>query len=121
MNGSTIGFFNSSRDRRQGDPLSLHLFVLAMEALSRMISTLVPHGFLTGFSVRNLSRGLINIAHLLFADDSLLFYEVDHNQLRTLRALLLCFKAVSGLKVNFDKFELVHVGNVNNTRQLADS
>jgi hypothetical protein len=38
MNGS---FFSSSRGIRHGDPLSLLLFVVVMEAFSRMLSKAV--------------------------------------------------------------------------------
>jgi hypothetical protein len=38
VNGTPSGFFNSSRGLRQGDPLSHFLFVVVMEALSRMPS-----------------------------------------------------------------------------------
>lgn len=53
----------------------------------------------------------------------LLFYEVEHNQVRTMRALLLCLE-VAGLglkvkKVNFDKSELVLVCNSHNIHLLA--
>lgn len=51
MNGSPVGFFNSTCGLRQGDHLSPILFVLAMEALSKMISTLVHHGFMKVFSI----------------------------------------------------------------------
>ncbi|KAF5476686.1 hypothetical protein F2P56_003400 [Juglans regia] len=90
-----------------------------MEALSRMISAAVTHGFMAGFPIGDPNKGIITLSHLLFADDTLLFCEADRDQLRALKALLLCFEAASDLKVNFDKSELVPVGNVSNTRQIA--
>lgn len=73
INGSPTGFFHSSRDLRQGDPLSPLLFVIVMEGLGKMISALTHHGFVEGFSIGTPDRGIINISHLLFADDALVF------------------------------------------------
>ncbi|KAF5476218.1 hypothetical protein F2P56_007951, partial [Juglans regia] len=77
----------------------IYKVISVMEALRRMMQAVVRGGFLAGFQVGNGSGGPIIISHLLFADDTLVFYEADNSQIQTLRALLLCFEAVSGLKV----------------------
>jgi hypothetical protein len=119
VNGNPSGFFSSSRGLRQGDPLSPFLFVIVMEALSRMLSATVNGGFLSGFSVGSRHSGVVNISHLLFADDTLVFCGAKPDHLCYLRALFLCFEAVSGLKINLAKSELVLVGNVENVDGLA--
>jgi hypothetical protein len=53
--------------------LSPLLFVIVMEALGKMISTAVSGGLLSGFSVGTRNDGGIDISHLLFADDTLIF------------------------------------------------
>jgi hypothetical protein len=115
VNGSPSGFFNSFRGLRQGDPLSPLLFVVVMEALSKMFSVTVDSGRLSGFSVGS-RLPVVNISHLLFADDTLVFCEANPSYLCV---LLLCFKAVSGLKVNLAKSLLVPVGNVDNAVKLV--
>lgn len=62
---------------------------------------------------------MINISHLLFADDILVFCEANPDHLRFLRVLLVCFEVVFGLKVNLAKSLLVPVGNVDNVAELA--
>ncbi|XP_042965576.1 uncharacterized protein LOC122299388 [Carya illinoinensis] len=90
-----------------------------MEALSRMVSAAVGGGFFSGFNVGG-NHGSIIISHLLFADDTLLFCEATAGHIESLKAILLCFEAVSGLKINLAKTEMVAVGEVNNIRGLAN-
>jgi hypothetical protein len=103
---------------RQRDPLSPLLFVVVKEALSKMLSINVGSSRLSGFSVGS-RLPVVNISHLLFADDTLVVYEANPSHLRYLRVLLLCFEAVFGLKVNLAESPLFPVGNVDNATELA--
>jgi hypothetical protein len=119
INGSPSGFFGSSRGVRQGDPLSPFLFVLVMEAFSRMITSIYSRGLILGFSVGSRGHNRVEVSHLLFADDTLVFCGADDSQIRYMGALLVCFEAVSGLKVNLSKSALILVGSLVEVDQLA--
>jgi hypothetical protein len=82
VNGSPEGFFNSSRGIRQGDPLSPLLFVMVMEALSRMVNATVEQGLIAGFSVGERVFSDLVVSHSLFADDTLIFCEACPEQIR---------------------------------------
>ncbi|RVW96589.1 Transposon TX1 uncharacterized 149 kDa protein [Vitis vinifera] len=75
VNGSPTGFFQSSRGLRQGDPLSPYLFVVVMEAFSVLIKKAVVGGFLAPCLIRGRGGEGVQISHLLFADDTLIFCE----------------------------------------------
>ena len=110
VNGSPSGFFSSSRGLRQGNPLSPLLFLLVMEVLSRMLRKTVEGGFITGF---NLGSD-VSISHLLFADDSILFCDANPQHMMYIWLVLTFFEAVTGLRVNMSKSEIVPVGAVPN-------
>ena len=79
VNGTPCGFFPSSRGLRQGDPLSPFLFIIVMEALSRLLARARDGGFISGFDVGRINH--ISISHLLFADDTLILYGAALEQL----------------------------------------
>ena len=61
----------------------------------------------------------MEISHLLFANDILVFYEPSLDQMSYLSWLLMWFKAMSRLKVNLDKSELIPLGRVENVEELT--
>ncbi|KAH0709195.1 hypothetical protein KY284_010622 [Solanum tuberosum] len=121
INGNPEGFFQSQRGLRQGDPMSPFLFILAMEGLNSMIRKASENGWLQGFSA-NANRGdAMEISHLLYADDSLVFCGAEVNHIRHLRAILTIFEGISGLHVNWHKSCLYPVNQVANMQVLAEN
>lgn len=120
VNGSLEGFFGGSRGLCQGNSLSPFLFVIVMEALSRMMRELVERDSIEGFDVGGGGGGGVCILHLLFADDAFILCGAVENQFCNLRCLFLCFEAVLGLKINLTKSETIHIGSVENVQELAD-
>ena len=49
-------FFQSSRGLRQGDLLFPYLFILAMEALSQLLTRAKNGGYIVGFKVERVGR-----------------------------------------------------------------
>jgi len=119
VNWNPFKFFSSFCGLIQGHPLSFLLFVIVIETLSKMLSATVNGGLILGFSVGSRNFGGINISHLLFVDNTLIFCRANPDHLRYLHALFLFFEVVFGLRINLVKSELVHVGNVNNVDGLA--
>uniref|UniRef100_A0A2N9I8K0 non-specific serine/threonine protein kinase n=1 Tax=Fagus sylvatica TaxID=28930 RepID=A0A2N9I8K0_FAGSY len=110
---------HSTRGLHQGDPLSPMLFVIVMEASSKLLDKAIEEGSLAGFSVSGGSNEPITVSHLLFADNTLIFCDADPSQLLYLRVILNQFEAASGLRINLGKSELVPVRDVADIENLA--
>ena len=59
------------------------------------------------------------MSHLLFSNDTSIFCETNSDQLRYLGWVFMWFEALSGLKVNKDKSEIIPVRGVENMDELA--
>ncbi|XP_050277905.1 uncharacterized protein LOC126719389 [Quercus robur] len=119
VNGAPVGFFGSSCGLCQGDPLSPLLFLLVMEVLSRLLKRTENGGFLCGFQAGSHRQGCVHISHLLFAEGTILFCDASREQLLYIQMVLIFFEAITGLKVNEGKSEIVPVGDVGNLNALA--
>lgn len=97
---------------RQRDLLTQYLFVLALEVLSCILERVKEDGFLSGFKVNGRVKEGLEVSHLLFADDTLVFCEASTTHLTYLNWLLMWFEVVSGLKIKLTKSELILVGRV---------
>uniref|UniRef100_A0A5B7BH79 Reverse transcriptase domain-containing protein n=1 Tax=Davidia involucrata TaxID=16924 RepID=A0A5B7BH79_DAVIN len=88
---SPVGFFSSSRELRQGNPLSPYLFIIVMEALIGLMNRAVERGMMQGFWIGEDKGSTLKISHQLNADNTVVFCDARIAQLRFLRCILLCF------------------------------
>ncbi|GAU24627.1 hypothetical protein TSUD_289900 [Trifolium subterraneum] len=110
VNGSPTNEFCFERGLRQGDPLSPFLFLLAAEGLNIIMSALVSNNLFTPYDIG--PQNSVEVSHLQFADDTSLVGVKSWANVRALKAVLILFESISGLKVNFNKSMLFGV-NVN--------
>ena len=85
---------------RQGDPLSLFLFTLVADVLSKMLLRAEEINAFEGFKV---GKNRTRVSHLQFAADTIFFSSTREEDMLTLKSVLLVFRHISGLKVNLDK------------------
>ena len=90
-------FFVSSRGIRQGDSLSPMLFVIVMEAFSRMMDEAVRGGYISSFFVGGRDTSHLMLSHLLFADDTIIFCDAVPDHILYLRFVLTWLEAITGL------------------------
>lgn len=62
----------------------------------------------------------LEISHLFYADDALVFCDAEPDQMKHLKAILLIFEGISGLHVNLEKSYIFPVNQIENLQVLAD-
>jgi hypothetical protein len=103
INGVPSKPFSPSRGIRQGDPLSLFLFIILAEGLSRSIHAAIETKLLTGLSLHGISPP---ISHSQFVDDTLLMGSPTVREANSLLDILQTFSDASGLDCNKDKSQI---------------
>ena len=102
LNGRIHGSFRGCRRLCQGDPLSALLFVLRMEYFSRIMH---QASTLPSYKHHPHCRAL-NLTHLMFANDLILFGKADLPTLRIMKEALGTFSLSTGLVANLHKSQI---------------
>ncbi|KAL0449534.1 UNVERIFIED_CONTAM: hypothetical protein Slati_1509800 [Sesamum latifolium] len=104
LNGELTGFFPRARGLRQGDPMSLYLFVIAMELLHLLLAQRVEQSKVFRYHWYCAEIGFVN---LCFADDLLLFCRAEMQSVQLFRDSLMVFAEWSGFEANPSKSQLI--------------
>ena len=107
VNGSPTEEFCPQRGLRQGDPLSSFLFNIVAEGLNILFDRAKEIGLIKGVVIGN---HVVNVMHLQFADDTILFCEAEWVEVVTIKRILRCFELISGLKINYNKSVIAGIG-----------
>lgn len=109
MNNEEIGPIMPGRGLRQGDPLSPYMYILCEEGLSSMLKDADLRGLIHGIKI---CRSAPILSHLLFADDSFLFFQANNNEADAIKDILQFYENASGQCINFQKSEVSFSANV---------
>ena len=90
-----------------------------MEMLSALIRRAVVGGFISGCSLRGRGRMEMDVSHLLFSDDTIIFCEARKEYLTSLSWILAWFEAASGLRINLAKSELIPIREVEEIEEMT--
>ena len=91
-----------------------------MEGLNSTVRVATQKNWLKGFKVGNQAGEDVQICHLLYADDTMIFCEAKEEQVCFIRINLIVLEAVSGLFVNWRKSSMFQVKDVSNIQCLAN-
>ncbi|KAA0033401.1 LINE-1 retrotransposable element ORF2 protein [Cucumis melo var. makuwa] len=75
-----------------------------MDYLSRLLKHLENSNKIKGVIIKD-----INLTHLLFADDILLFVQDEDESIRNLQFAIHLFESATGLNINLTKSSITHV------------
>ncbi|KAL8124645.1 hypothetical protein AgCh_012338 [Apium graveolens] len=118
FNGMTVGPIVPGRGLRQGDPLSPYLFLFCVEGLSIALDNTAARGEIHGCRI---STSAPEITHLLFADDSFLFFKAEVSEVLKIKSILEEYAVKSGQSINFQKSGIFYSSNVRREKQVEFS
>lgn len=102
VNGSPACYFRGGRGITQGDPISPYLFALCTEGLTTLLNEATRDGRITLLK----KCAPLNLSHLIFADDLMVFVRADIDSLTAIMGIMDQFSRLSGLSINKDNHRL---------------
>ena len=112
-NGWHSEYFNLGRGVRQGCPLSPYLFILCAEILA--IQTR-QNKKIKGIQARSREYKILQ-----YADDTQLFTLFNEESINAILQAFSKFSEVSGLKINFEKSEVLRIGVIRNSNLVIET
>ena len=103
INGEPHGNITPTRGLCQGDPFSPYLFFMCIEGLNGLIKKATMCGDIRGVAICKIGPQL---THLLFTDDSLIFYRALENECQALLEVLAKHERASSQMINRTKTTL---------------
>lgn len=100
--------FTPTRGLRQGDPLYPFLFLFVIDALSALINKAIVEDGLEGLRI---CGGAPTISHLLFTDDTMLFFRATSQQASIVKGLLNTYASATGQLIKPAKCPILFSGN----------
>jgi hypothetical protein len=104
FNGTLLDSFAPSGGLRQGDPLSPFLFLFVADGLSALLNKGIHENSLSPIKVCRRAPG---VSHLLFADDTLLFFKASSEQATWVKQTLDTYASSTGQLINPSKCSLL--------------
>ena len=108
FNGGKLDSFSSSREIRQGDPISPYIFILCLEYLGLLIHEKTS---LKVWKPIKASRTGPAFSHLFFADDVILFGQASPHTAKAIEEVLSHFCHLFGQKVSNEKSRILFSRN----------
>lgn len=104
-----LGQFSPLEASDKETPLSPYMFIICVEGLSFLLQAAERNMSIHGICV---ARGAPSVSHLLFADDSLVFFKATSIEAEVVIKILENYKKASSQLVNYHKSSVTFSKNI---------